>query len=58
MATKLTTENINIIENQLLDCLELWETDADCAKMTVAYIGGIRDMANAVRDAIRTLGGE
>ena len=56
MATKLTVENINIIENKLLDCLELWETDADCAKLTVAYIGGIHDMANAVRKAIMELG--
>lgn len=58
MATKLTTENINIIENSLIDCLELWETNADIAKMTVAYIGGVRDMANAVREAIRALGGK
>ena len=57
MENKLTTENINIIENRMLDALEFWETDADCAKLTIAWIGGIHDMANAVREAIKELGG-
>ena len=58
MAMKLTRENIDIIENELLDCLEFWEMDADCAKLTIAWIGGIHEMANAVRKAIVELGGK
>ena len=58
MAFKLTTENINIIENKMLDGIDLWEEEAERAKMITAYISGIHDMANAVREAIKELGGK
>lgn len=57
MAMKLTTENVNILENQMLDELSYWEEQGVCAEKALVYIAGIHDMANAVRKAIRDLGG-
>jgi hypothetical protein len=57
MAMKLTTENVNIIESQMLDEVEYWMGDGKDAANTLTYIAGIHDMANAVRKAIRELGG-
>ena len=58
MAMKLTIENIYIIENRMLDETDIWEGEAERAKMVTAYIEGIHDMANAVREVIRELGGK
>lgn len=42
----------------MLDEFDYWgETDKDAEK-TLTYIAGIHDMANAVRKAIRELGGK
>jgi hypothetical protein len=57
MAMKLVTENVSIIENQILDELEYWTYEGKEAEKTCAYIAGVHDMANAVRKAIRELGG-
>ena len=57
MAMKLTTENVNIIESQMLDEIEYWMGDGEDAANTLTYIAGIHDMANAIRKAIRELGG-
>lgn len=57
MAMKLTTENVNILEAQILDELSYWENENKDAEKTLVYIAGIHDMANAVRKAILELGG-
>lgn len=57
MAMKLTTENVNILEAQILDELSYWENENKDAEKTLVYITGIHDMANAVRKAILELGG-
>lgn len=57
MAMKLTTENVNILENKMLDDLSYWEEQGEGAEKVLVYIVGIHDMANAVRKAIRDLGG-
>jgi len=57
MAMKLTTENVNILETQMLDELSYWEEQGEGAEKTLVYIAGIHDMANAVRRTIRELGG-
>ena len=57
MAMKLTTENVNILERKMLDELAYWEHEGKDAEKALVYIAGIHDMANAVRTAIRELGG-
>lgn len=57
MAMKLTTGNVNILEAKMLDELSYWENENKDAEKMLAYIAGIHDMANAVRKAIRELGG-
>lgn len=57
MAFKLTTENVNFLEARILDELEYWTDTDKGAKETLTYIAGIHDMANAVRKAIREMGG-
>lgn len=57
MAMKLTTENVNILETKMLDEISYWENESKDAEKTLVYIAGIHDMANAVRKAIRELGG-
>ena len=57
MAMKLTTENVTYLESQMLDELGFWEHEGKDAEKLLAYIAGIHDMANAVRKAIRELGG-
>ena len=55
---KLNTDNVRIIMQNLLDGLELWEFEGKEAEKQLAYINGIRDMANATIDAIKELGGK
>lgn len=56
MITELIVADIDIIERRLLDDSDLWEEDAERAKMLLTYIAGVHDMANAVRDAIKERG--
>lgn len=58
MAMKLEKENVRIILNTFLDELDLWGTEGKEAEKQCAYIAGLRDMANAVMDAIVGLGGK
>lgn len=58
MAMRLTCENVRIIEQRFLDDIELWGVDDKVtAEKTLTYIAGIHDMANAVMEAIKSLGG-
>ena len=57
MATKLTTGNVNIIEQKILDDIDYWGSEAKDAEKSLVYIAGVRDMANEVRKVIRALGG-
>lgn len=57
MAMKLTTENVNHLEAEILDDLGFWEHESKDAEKLLVYIAGVHDMANAVRKAIRELGG-
>ena len=58
MAMKLEKENVRIILGKILDDVELWEMEGTNAEKQLAYISGLRDMANAVMDAIGELGGK
>lgn len=58
MAMRLEKENVRIIFGNILDTVELWDMDAVEAEKQLAYIAGLRDMANAVMDAIVALGGK
>lgn len=58
MAMRLEKENVRIIFGNILDDVELWDTDAVDAEKQLAYIAGLRDMANAVIEAIGQLGGK
>ena len=58
MAMKLEKENVRIIFGNILDDVELWDTDAVEAEKQLAYIAGLKDMANAVIEAIGQLGGK
>lgn len=57
MAMKLTTENVRIIEQNILDDLEMWGAEDKEAERLVQYICGVHDMTNAVIRAIQELGG-
>ena len=58
MAMRLEKENVRIIFGNILDTVELWDMDAVEAEKQLAYIAGLRDMDNAVMDAIVELGGK
>lgn len=58
MAMRLEKENVRIILGNFLSDLELWEFEDKDAEKQLAYIAGLRDMANAVIDAIGKLGGK
>lgn len=58
MAMRLEKENVRIILGNFLDDAELWVADEVEAEKQLAYIAGLRDMANAVMDAIVGLGGK
>lgn len=55
---KLEKENVRIILGQILDECELWACSGEDAVKMLSYINGVRDMANAVMDAIDALGGK
>lgn len=59
MGLKLTKENVDRLEAKILDDISCyWEEGSDADKEILAYIAGIRDMANAVRRAIKVFGGK
>lgn len=58
MAMKLEKENVRIILGNILDDVECWEFEGKDAEKQLAYIAGVRDMANAVIEAIGQLGGK
>lgn len=57
MAMRLECENVRKIEHDLIHDLEYWALDGKDAEKTLTYIAGIHDMANAVMNVIRELGG-
>lgn len=58
MAMRLEKENVRIILGNFLDDVSLWDAEGKEAEKQLAYIAGLRDMANAVMDAIVGLGGK
>lgn len=58
MAMRLEKENVRIILGNFLDDVSLWDAEDKEAEKQLAYIAGLRDMANAVMDAIVALGGK
>lgn len=58
MAMRLEKENVRIILGNFLDDVSLWDAEDKEAEKQLAYIAGLRDMANAVMDAIVGLGGK
>lgn len=57
MAYKLSKENILIVQQKVLSEVDYWEDDATEALKKLAYLEGVRAMADAVIDAIKELGG-
>lgn len=58
MAMRLEKENVRIILGDILDNVECWVAEGKEAEKQLAYISGLRDMANAVIEAIGQLGGK
>ena len=58
MAMRLETENVRIILMNLLNNMELYGLEGKDAEHHASYISGALDMANAVVDAIKQLGGK
>lgn len=58
MAMRLEKENVHIILENILADVDLWGVEGKEAEKQLAYISGVRDMANAVMDAIVALGGK
>lgn len=58
MAMKLTKENVRIILGNILDECDLWDREDKEAEKMLSYIQGVKDMANAVIEAIGQLGGK
>lgn len=58
MAMRLETINVLMIERELLTGMDFWEDDDEKrACMKLAYLEGVREMADATIKAIRELGG-
>ena len=57
MAFRLSSENVRMIEHDILSELGYWENDGKDAEKTLTYIAGVHDMANAIIKAIKELGG-
>ena len=54
---KLNEKDVRIILGNILDDVECWEAEGKEAEKQLAYIAGLRDMANAVIGTIDRLGG-
>ena len=55
---RLEKENVRIIVMSILDDCDLYGCDGKEAEHLLDYIAGVKDMANAVIDAIDALGGK
>ena len=55
---KLEKENVRIILIDLLNNMEFYGAEGKEAEYKLCYTAGVLDMANAVMDAIVTLGGK
>lgn len=58
MAMKLEKENVRIILGNILDDVECWDAEGKEAEKQLAYIAVLRDIANAVIEAIGKLEGK
>ena len=58
MAMRLEKENVRIILMSILDDCDLYGREDKEAEHLIDYIAGVKDMANAVIDAIVVLGGK
>lgn len=58
MAMRLEKENVRIILMDILDDCDLYGCEGKEAEQLTHYIAGVKDMANAVMDAIDVLGGK
>lgn len=56
MACELTKEKILLIQQDILKEVDFWEDDSTEALKKLAYLEGVRDMADATIDAIVKLG--
>lgn len=54
---KFEKENVRIAYCKILSKLEMWFVDGKEAEKQLTYIMGLRDMANAVIEAIEKLDG-
>lgn len=55
---KLEKENVRIILGNILEDVDCWGVEGKESEKNLAYIAGLRDMANAVIEAIGQLGGK
>lgn len=58
MAMRLEKENVRIILMSILDDCDLYGREGKEAEHLLDYISGVKEMANAVIDAIDALGGK
>lgn len=58
MAMRLEKENVRIIVMNILDDCDLYGREDKEAEHLIDYIAGVKDMENAVMDAISALGGK
>lgn len=58
MAMRLEIVSVSIIETRILNNIDYFVTDSKEAEQTLAYIAGVHDMANAIRQEIVELGGK
>lgn len=58
MAMRLEKENVRIILMNILDECDLYGREGKEAEHLASYISGVKDMANAVIEAIGQLGGK
>lgn len=58
MAMRLEKENVRIILMDILDDCDLYGREGKEAEHLLDYIAGVKDMANAVIEAIGQLGGK
>lgn len=60
MAMRLTEDNVYRIEHKMIRETDLWDDLEDEKRniMLLAYVSGINDMAKAIVDAIKELGGD
>lgn len=56
MAMRLEKEGVRTILGNFLDDVEMWDFTNKEAEKQLAYIAGLRDMANAVMKAIEDWG--